>query len=296
MSGSLLTSADEFIVQHLDERLKVLEDAFEADALSVVGLLATPLDDQLRMMVEDLRQRSDSRDRLVVIVTTEGGYIETVQRIVEMFRHHYRYVGFVIPNYAFSAGTILALSGDDIYMDYYSRLGPIDPQFEAAPGRWVPALGYLKQWERLMQKGLNGTLSSLEFQLMVAAFDQAELYKFEEARNLSVMLLEQWLAAYKFKDWTETETRKQPVTQEMRKKRAVDIAKALNDTERWHSHGYGISMDVLQQELNLRIDDLAGDSTRHGEVRQYDSLLSDYMQKIGVQGIIHTVGRFRPWL
>jgi len=60
-------------------------------------------------------------------------------------------VDFLIPSHAMSAGTILAMSGDAIHMDYYSVLGPIDPQVENQEGRLIPALGYLIR--RLMYEG-----------------------------------------------------------------------------------------------------------------------------------------------
>ncbi len=123
--------------------------------------------------------------------------------IVETLRHHYGYVAFVIPNCAFSAGTVLVMSGDDIYMDYYSRLGPIDPQVETENGKMVPPLGYLAQYRRLLDA---------EAQLLIDGFDQAELHKYEQARELSIALLKEWLAKYKFKDWKVTESRGIPVT------------------------------------------------------------------------------------
>jgi len=51
------------------------------------------------------------------VLTTGGGSIEVVQRIVDVFRQHYTLVDFIVPNYAYSAGTVLAMSGDAIYMD-----------------------------------------------------------------------------------------------------------------------------------------------------------------------------------
>lgn len=231
----------------------------------------------------------------MVILTTNGGVIETVQRIVETLRHHYGHIGFVIPNYAFSAGTVLAMSGDDIHMDYYSRLGPIDPQVLNERGQWVPALGYLIQWRRLLKKAADGTLTLAEAQLMIEGFDQAALYQFEQARDLSIVLLEEWLAQYKFKNWIETETSKTPVTPEMRRDRAREIAEMLSETNKWRSHGTGISMEVLRRDLNLIIDDLERVPERWSAVRQYDGLLSDYLQRIRVQGVLHTVGRYIPF-
>lgn len=129
---------------------------------------------------------------------------------------------------------------------------------------------------------------------MIEGFDQAELYQYEQARKLSVALLEDRLASYKFKDWTTTETRGLPGTPEMRRERAVAIGEELNETERWHSHGTGISMAVLRKDLNLQVDDLDDDPQRRGQVKQYDGLLSDYLAKRGAQGVVHTVGRYLP--
>jgi ClpP class serine protease len=47
---------------------------------------------------------------------------------VTVIRKHYKTVNFVVPDYAMSAGTIFCMSGDKIFMDYASALGPIDPQ------------------------------------------------------------------------------------------------------------------------------------------------------------------------
>ena len=46
---------------------------------------------------------------------------------------------FWCPIFAMSAGTILVMSGDDIYMDYYAVLGPIDPQVRNQNGTYVPS-------------------------------------------------------------------------------------------------------------------------------------------------------------
>ena len=158
------------------------------------------------------------------------------------------------------------------------------------------ALGYLIQWERLIKKAQKGTLTLVEAQLMIEGFDQAALYAYEQARELSITLLKEWLAAYKFKNWTVTETRKRPVTSQMKKKRAEEIARELNNTDRWHSHGYGISMAVLRNDLNMKITDLDADPQRCGQVKQYSHLLSDYMRKLGYQGVLHTVGEFVPYM
>jgi len=298
MVNSTPKKANEFIERQLDQYIQELEDELKSDLLSVNGLLLFGIDDIIRNVIEGKRQESQDHRQLTVILTTHGGYIEVVRRIVYTLRHHYKIVNFIVPNYAFSAGTILVMSGDAIYMDYYSCLGPIDPQVETESGQRVPALGYLIQWERLLEKARKGKLTMAEMGLMVNGFDQAELYKYEQERELSIALLEEWLAKYKFKNWKKTKTRQIKVTKAMRKERASIIAKELNNTERWHTHGIGISMEVLRKDKNLKliIDDFGENSKLCGIIKSYNSLLDDYMMKRTHKGVIHTIGNYIPFM
>lgn len=289
-------NANEFIEQQLNERLKDLERVLRCDALTFVGNIVGGVDDVVRNVIEQKRQVSEGQNKLTVFVTTLGGYIEVVQRIVDTLRHHYAVVDFVVPNYAFSGGTVFVMSGDSIYMDYYSRLGPIDPQLERPGGRSVPALGYLTQWERLLKKARAGNITLPEVQLMIEGFDQAELFQYEQARELSVSLLEEWLVKYKFKNWKRTQTRGMRVTKAMKKQRASAIARELNNIERWHVHGYGISMEVLRRDLKLLIDDFGQNPALSTRIKQYHTLLDDYMTKMSQKGILHAVGIYRPFL
>ncbi len=288
--------ANEFIERQLVTHAQDLEDTLNSDVLGFVGDIVGGVDDLVRNVVEERRRRSKDHNKLTVVLTTLGGYIEVVQRIVDTFRHHYRFVDFIVPNYAFSAGTVLVMSGDAIYMDYYSRLGPIDPQVENTSGRAVPALGYLRQWERLLEKAKRGDITLPEIQLMVEGFDQAELYQYEQARELSISLLEEWLVKYKFKNWRKTESRQLRVTKKIRTERASEIARELNNTERWHVHGYGISMDVLRLDLKLLVDDFGENPNLDNQIKQYHGLLDDYMTKTGNRGVLHTVETYRPFL
>src|SRR5262249_997606 len=155
--------------------------------------------------------------KLAIVLGTEGGYIEVAERIVTVIRKHYGDVDFYIPDAAMSAGTVLVMSGDSIHMDYYSILGPIDPQVQRPGGTgMIPALGYLIQYERLLEKDREGILATAEAQILIECFDQGELHSFEQARELTVTLLKQWLTKFKFKNWVTTETRGLPVTDKMK--------------------------------------------------------------------------------
>jgi hypothetical protein len=248
------------------------------------------VDDLLRDAVEQLPKK---RPQIAMVLQTDGGYVEVVERIVKLLRHHYKYVSFIVPNYAFSAGTVLVMSGDAIRMDYYSLLGPIDPQIQLK-GRWIPAIGYLEKYDELVAKSNAGQLSSAELTFLVEKFDPAELFRYDQERELSKALLKEWLAKYKFKDWgPTTETQKLPVTQQLKEQRAEEIAEQLNDPTVWHSHGRGISMHVLTDKLNLRIDDFSKNTKINDAVRAYDRLLSDYLGVRHHNLVVHTRSTYK---
>lgn len=281
-------SANSIIERELHSHLSETQKFFRADVIAIFGPLYYGLEDQVRFALE---KKTHRRPRLVVILETSGGYIEVAQRIADTFRQHYRVVDFVVPNFAMSAGTVLVMSGDAIYMDYFSVLGPIDPQVQENDN-WVPALGYIKKFNQLIEKSNSGKLSSAELTFLVSKFNPAELYAYEQAKNLSEQLLKQWLVKYKFKDWKVTEKRRLRVTKEMKLRRAEEIAAKLNDTDRWNSHARPISMAVLKRELNLRINDYEPLPVANN-IKCYYRLLRDYLVKRGHRWVIHSEEEFK---
>jgi Serine dehydrogenase proteinase len=279
------------IEQQLLERLDAIEEAAKADVLAYFGPMFPPGDNEIKDAVESIkppRRSQPKRRTLMVVLETDGGYITVAERMAEIFRHHYRRVEFVVPSYAMSAGTVLVMSGDAIHMDYASTLGPVDPQVRKRGDIPVPALGYLEKFDRLVAKSAEGKLTTAELQYLVAAFDPAELYRYEQERELSIALLEEWLVRYKFKNWKVTDGKGQKVTKKMREKRANEVGTRLNDTRRWHSHSRGITMGVLRRDLKLKIDDL-DEGPLGVPVHNYYRLLSDYQFKRGhLSLIVHT--------
>lgn len=289
-----VTESNSYIQAEVVTRLRLIEEAFGADVIALIHPIAGPFDDIIRTSIDNLQEK---RENLLVILETEGGSIETTERIADVFRHHYSgEVSFLIPNFAMSAGTILVMSGDRILMDYYSVLGPIDPQVQNADGAWVPGMGYIEKFRELVDRSAEGTLTPAELAFLLDKFDPATLHWLEQAREHGIDLLKKWLVQYKFKDWHETEDRGVAVTADMKIARAAEIADKLNDTRVWRSHGRGISLAVARRDLNLKIEDY-GTEPQHSELNKRVSafyrLLKDYMQRRGWSYAVHTrEGRF----
>jgi hypothetical protein len=281
--------ANWIIEEQLRRRAESLEEASDSDVLFYIGPMYPIAGEMIKDSIEALPEK---RDSVLVLLETAGGLSYVAERVAVILRHHYKRVSFVVPGAAMSAGTILVMSGDSIYMDYASMLGPIDPQIQTSNGNWVPALGYLEQYERFVEKANEGTLTSAELSYMIENFNPAELYQYEQERELSIALLEEWLAKYKFKNWRRTEGRGSKVTAQMRKDRAADIARKLNETNHWHSHSRGIPMEVLRRDLKLLVDDFREDPRLGSVVPGYYHLLKDYALKRGDIAVLHTRERY----
>lgn len=278
---------DDYIKEQLNKHLAKIEEALNADGISIISPILYGVDIRVRDALELIKKK---KSILVVIHDTPGGIVEVVERIVDAIRHFYNEVIFIIPDRAMSAGTIFSLSGNRILMDYFSCLGPVDPQVEK-DGKLVPALSYLTQFERLKTKAANGELTSAEYALL-SKMDLGELYQFEQARELSRELLIQWLSEYKFKNWKKTKTRGVEVTTEMKNIRANEVANILSNPDRWHSQGRGIDMKTLQDEVKLEIEDYTKIKDLGPIVKEYFELLKDYMNREKMMSFIHSRGYF----
>lgn len=260
-----------------------LEKYLKADILVFYGPIVNGADSEIKDIIERLPNKKET---LYVILTTGGGVLLPVQRIVKVFRHYYKEVNFIVPNYAFSAGTILCMSGDKIYMNYFSCLGPIDPQVENRDHKLVPALGYLDKINELLDKAKQNTLTQAEF-LILKDFDLAELKQYEQAKDLAISLLKKWLTQYKFKDWNQHSDGR-TVTQQEKENRAVEIAELLSDNKKWNSHGYPIDIETLTTELKLKIEDFSKDTKLNSLIVKYNDCLEEYINIKKYQRFVQT--------
>jgi hypothetical protein len=67
-------------------------------------------------------------DTLEVVIHTPGGHASIAYRMARFFRAHCKHLNIVVPIMAKSAGTLLCLAGEKIYMGELADLGPLDVQ------------------------------------------------------------------------------------------------------------------------------------------------------------------------
>ena len=260
----------------ISDLLLKLEAKLDADVFTYYGEIVNGVEREVKDFIEALAKDSHKHDSIYIFLTTPGGSLTPVQRMVDIFRHFYDEVNFIVPDYAYSAGTIWCMSGDNIYMNYYSTLGPIDPQVPNKEGHLVAALGYLDKINELLDKAKRNELTQAEF-LILKDFDLAELRSYEQAKELAIDMLKKWLTTYKFKDWT-IHSDGSAVTQEEKEQRALEIASKLSDNNVWKSHGRPIGIQVLKNDLHLEIVDFEKDSELNEIINEYYDGVSEYIK------------------
>lgn len=275
---------EDTLKQLLNGKLKSLEQYLDADVLVYTGDLGPLPAHIFTKIVEELKNDIVKHDKLFVILTTRGGSAEMVERYVNILRHHYTEINFIVPDYAYSAGTIFCMSGDSIHMDYSSVLGPIDPQVPNKDNKYIAALGYLDKVNEFIAKAAAGKLTNAEL-IWLKEIDLGELRSFEQARDLTIDLLKKWLVVYKFKNWNKHHDGSD-VTKADKERRAEDIAKELSNNNRWKSHGKGITISELAS-LKLKIEDFSGDVNLRPLIRDYYNTMDEYIRMRSIQLFIH---------
>lgn len=278
---------DQTIAELVNESARKLEDELASDVAFYHGPIHPGLFRHFRNFIEEVKATSTRTEETIsVVLRSPGGSAETAERLVDVLRHHYKTVNFIVPDMAMSAGTIFCMSGDKIFMDYSSALGPIDPQVMAPDGSsYVPALGYLDKVEELTAKP---QLSPADV-VLLKGIDLGRLALFEQAKNLSIDLLKKWLVEFKFKDWTNHRTNNvgAPVTPQEKEQRAAEVAADLADHMRWRSHGRALNVSRLR-ELRLDIDDYSNNAQMRDRIRRYNDLLTSHVDRQNLVFYFHS--------
>lgn len=68
-----------------------------------------------------------------MVLHTPGGLVLASEQIAEALKKHRARVRVMVPHYAMSGGTLIALAADEIILDPNAVLGPVDPQIGEYP-------------------------------------------------------------------------------------------------------------------------------------------------------------------
>jgi ClpP class serine protease len=89
-----------------------------------------------------------------LVAHTPGGLVLASEQIARALHRHPGRVTVIVPHYAMSGGTLLALAADEILMDENAVLGPVDPQIGQWPAASIINVAESKPLERVNDETL----------------------------------------------------------------------------------------------------------------------------------------------
>jgi ClpP class serine protease len=208
---------------------------------------------------------------LDLILETPGGSGEAAEDIVRLLRGKYEDIAVIIPGWAKSAGTIMAMAANEILMGPPSAVGPIDAQM-FWQGKRFSADALLEGMEKIKQEVTDTGILNKAYIPILQGMSPGELQSAENALNFAKTLVTEWLAEYKFKNWATHSSTGTPVTDADKRTRAKEIADQLCDHRHWLTHGRSIKLDDLKK-MRLAIVDYSQDAKLLDAISRYFALL-----------------------
>jgi hypothetical protein len=156
--------------------------------------------------------------------------------LVALLTNKFQEVNFLIPHSAYSAATMLALSGNHIILHPSATLGPIDPQINGIPARSIKR-GFENAKKKIAKEGPE-TLPAYIPLIEKYSLDLLELC--EDSEKLAKELVSTWLKKYMFKN-------------EVVGRKIGKIVRYLSDYDKHLMHSRPLSSKKLA-EFGLKIE------------------------------------------
>lgn len=170
---------------------------------------------------------------LSLILHTPGGVTNAAESVVEYLRSKFDDIEVLVPAFAMSAGTMISLAADQIWMANHSQLGPIDPQMVGG-GRSMPARAVVEQFEQARREVLQNTQAAHVWAPVLGTIGPALLKEAENVIAYSEDMVAGWLKRYMFRAAADPEAEGKRVAN------LFTVAGTMND------HGHRIGRDEAQ--------------------------------------------------
>jgi len=176
-----------------------------------------------------------------LLIHSPGGFPEATESIVESLRSKFPHIRAIVPSFAKSAATMMAMAADEILLDDDAELGPIDPQMQTANG-FSPAEAIKEQF---LKAGAEISADPKKLTVWMPILQQmgpSLLVQCDNAIQLSRNLVCQWLTRFMFSGDPEGA------------EKAEAVAGFLGQHSNFKSHARCIRLKQLQDHnLGLKV-------------------------------------------
>lgn len=209
------------------------------------GSNSTGIDDTDKQPFMQMMHGLDRSKGLDLILHTPGGNVSTTESLVyylkQMFGNDIR---VIVPQSAFSAGTMIALSSKEIIMGKHSNLGPIDPQFGG-----LSCAGIIEEFDEARQDILKDQRTAKLWEPIIGKYPPNFIGDCRKAIKWSEEIVTKWLEENMFREC------------ENPKEAANKVVRKLGSHENTYDHSRPIHMDELRKlGLNIKaLENMGGE-------------------------------------
>ena len=221
--------------------------------------------------IEDLLRCASTEKVGYLILNSPGGDANAAEKILMMCRQRFtKEFNVIVPDYAKSAATMLALGSDKILMGYLAELGPIDPQFRTEPvGPGIPARSLIDGLELIRDKVKNQKDPPAMYAPMLYRIRPEILISAQNAIDGSREFAKKWLKNYMLK--------KDP-------RQANRVAQWLSEGKKYKSHGKVIDFTEAHDVLKLNVEKIDQTSTLWTDIWELYCRSIAFLQQHQAQG------------
>lgn len=208
--------------------------------------------------------RSSVSSRLVIIINTVGGIPGFAYRSMQQLNALYSHIEIVVPDKAMSAGTLMCMGADTIYMQEGSSLGPLDLQVpHPIDGGQISTLDIKESTYDIF--GLANAVTKQFFDQATRELKLGKVQAANVAHSSAVELLKPMVdkidpyhlhASYRSAQIGQKYARILLTSRMMRGdfNQAAETSRIL--AEDYEMHGYAITMEEAQQYLRLNVSNI----------------------------------------
>jgi hypothetical protein len=224
--------------------IREIQQTSDSKLICYVAGISAPVDREDVVCFVDLLHNIRRGQNIDLLLHTGGGDIDAAEKLMAMVRKKALtgQVRVIVPDYAKSAGTLMALGADRIIMSDTSELGPIDPQIVRSDrngNRMRHSVkNYLDAYED-QRTALQKNPNDIAAQVMLSKLDPETVQLFT-----SIMT--------RAREFAENQLKRGMMQKGGNWSQAVS---ALLNTTRFQTHGQPISWeDALDPAIGLTVD------------------------------------------
>ena len=219
----------------IKESYDKLRNKLNGEVISYTGVFQHDYFLPFKNFIENIKKQSPQYDNLYLLLKTDGGNSDIVERMVDCIYENYKYCAVIVFDRALSAGTVFALSTNEVFLDKYGVLGAIDSYVPKADGTQYPVTLQHLLLRELMEKDSTQSISQYDKHLL-GKMDVPSILAYEKSDELTIETLTKAIHDRMLQGQGDTSDIKAKM-------------KKLQDINHWKSHFKGIRHKQLIQEF-----------------------------------------------